>query len=138
DVRHARVDAERPGDLLLARAGEELGHGFASELGRDLARGVAAHAVADEEEAVLLDHREAIFVVIALHPNVGAGGESQLHWREGSYQARPAAGKRGNGHYATASTSSTASTSASMSTTSPGFWRRTWRRSQAEASSDSV
>ena len=47
------VVLERPGRLfLLARRGDELADGLDGDLGRDLAGGVSAHAVGDDEEAL--------------------------------------------------------------------------------------
>ena len=41
-----------------------------ASLRRDVARAVAAHAVGDDEEVVLLEHDEGVFVVLALEPDV--------------------------------------------------------------------
>ena len=45
----------------------------------DLARGVPAHAVGDDEERELLVDEEVVLVVLALSPDVGRGPEAQLH-----------------------------------------------------------
>ena len=74
------VEAEGPGDLLVA-AGQahELVDGVDRDLGGDLARGVAAHAVGDHEQVLLGVHEEAVLVALALPPDVGDGLVGDLH-----------------------------------------------------------
>ena len=65
---------------------DELVDGVDGDLGGDLARGVAAHAVRDHEEVLLGVDEEAVLVAFALAAHVGHGLVSDLHpgvgWRE--------------------------------------------------------
>ena len=57
--------------FLLAGRGDELADRLDRDLGGDLACGVAAHAVGDDEEALGRVEGERILVVLALPPDVG-------------------------------------------------------------------
>ncbi len=60
----------RPGAVVFLRVQDELGDGVDSDARRDLAGGVAAHAIGDEKEAGLLLHEERILVVLPLPADV--------------------------------------------------------------------
>ena len=74
-----RVEVERPGDVFVGRRPEELGDGLGRDARRDVARAVAAHAVGDDEEVVLLEHDERVLVVLALEPDVAQPGRDCPH-----------------------------------------------------------
>ncbi len=88
---------------LRAVAGEQLAllldllvNGAHGDGARDLARGVPAHAVGDDEERELLVDEEVVLVVIADLPDVGrrveADGFAEIH-------SLPVCGAAANGDY---------------------------------------
>jgi hypothetical protein len=53
---------------------EELADRLRRDARRHVARAVAAHPVGHDEEVVLLEHDEGVFVVLALEPDVAQPG----------------------------------------------------------------
>ena len=80
--------------LLLAL--DLLVHGAHGDRAGDLARGVAAHAVGDDEEAELLVDEEVVLVVVADLADVGGGvetdGVAQPHFALWAMMPRAATG----------------------------------------------
>ena len=73
-VRGARVVlvvCVRPGAVVLFRVDDELVDGIDGDARGDLAGGVAAHAVGDEEELRLIFNEEGVLVVLALPSYIG-------------------------------------------------------------------
>ncbi len=68
-----------PGRVLVLRARVELGERVGRHLAGDLARGVAAHAIGDDEQLLVFNEAEIVLIVGALHPDVGLGGVADLH-----------------------------------------------------------
>jgi hypothetical protein len=100
-VLAALVELVGPGDLVVFAGGaEELGEGLDRHLAGDFARGMAAHAIGDDEQVFFPEQPQAVLVVRPLHPNVGTAGGGQLHLGSTSVtQGRSAeviAGRRGS------------------------------------------
>lgn len=75
------VEVEGPGDVLVGRGAEELGDGVGGDAAGHVAGLVPAHAVGHNKKPVLVEHREAVLVVLALHPSVGqAVGDGPEFW----------------------------------------------------------
>jgi len=68
-----------PGRLVVLGADVELLEHLGRHLRRNLAGGVAAHAVGDQEQLLVFDEREVVLVVVALHPDVGLRGVADAH-----------------------------------------------------------
>src|ERR1017187_5015738 len=77
-----------PGDVLVARAREELADHVGGHLGGDLATGVPAHAVCHEKELLLLDEAEVVLVVVALESLIRLGSVADSHGEQGTVDRR--------------------------------------------------
>ena len=66
--------------VLAGRLGELL-HRLDRDARGDLAGGVAAHAVADDEQVVVGVDAEGVLVVVPAHPHVGEAGVLDRHGR---------------------------------------------------------
>ena len=73
-LRAVHLVGPRPLGIVLRRGRRTRCMESTAILRRDLARGVAAHAVGDEEEAALRDDREVVLVVVALAADVRLAG----------------------------------------------------------------
>ena len=60
----------RPGAVVFLRVEDELGDGVDGDARGDLARGVAAHAVGDEEQPGVVLDEERVLVVLPLAADV--------------------------------------------------------------------
>src|SRR5262245_34816052 len=95
-VGDALVEAERPGDLLVA-AGQayELVDRLDGDLGGDLAGRVPAHPVGDHEQVLVGVDEEAVLVALALPPHVRERLVGDLHDRYVNYRSLRACGAGG-------------------------------------------
>jgi hypothetical protein len=82
--------ALQAGLVGIVGAQQHVAHGVDRDLARDLARGVAAHAVGHHKEAGLLVDEEVVFVVLADGPQIGARGGFKTH---GGSRVHPARGQ---------------------------------------------
>ena len=69
----------RPGAVVFLRMDDELGDGVDRDAGRDLAGGVAAHAVGNKEELRLVSDEERILVVLTLASDIGEAVSLHFH-----------------------------------------------------------
>src|SRR6185436_16348236 len=78
-LRQVGVEMKRPG-YVFARGGlEEFGDGVGCQTAGYVAGAMAAHAVGDDEQIVVAQHNEAVFVVLSLEADVSETCSDRPH-----------------------------------------------------------
>jgi hypothetical protein len=70
---------EGPGKVFGRGSAEKIYDGFGRELTGDIAGAMAAHAISNDVQLVVLKDRKAVFVVIPLESYVSESGSDSAH-----------------------------------------------------------